>query len=93
MAKLHTSPVPSNPSAAELRELSDNFRQIEYSQISGAVYALLVPLPKAEVIQAARDFGVHRQLRSKVAAMDAIVNLITERKGSWDRCQFRGGDE
>jgi hypothetical protein len=89
MLKLHTSPVQSNGAAAKLRDLYERFREVCYEEVTATVYGLLSPLSRGEVMQAARHFGISRRLPSKAAALAAITGKILDRKGSFDRCQFR----
>lgn len=54
----------------------------------GQRIASLRKLPKAEVIQIARDFGIVQKPPSRALAMLLIRNRIFERKESWQRTQF-----
>jgi hypothetical protein len=72
-----------------LAAIYNGFKSLDYSEIENEIFALLVPLNREAVFQEVRRLGISRHLPTKTAAIRAAVNLVLERKGSFDRCSFR----
>lgn len=80
----------SSTSPSSIREVYDNFKDIDYNQIGDRVKESLGGLKPEQIKQAYKQAFGHEPLsNSGSGIVKEIIQRITERKESWDRIQFR----
>ena len=72
-----------------LKAAYENHRDFTYPEINDLVDKITGPMKRAESQALAKEFGIAKPLSSKSAAVAEIKRKIMERKGSWERTQFR----
>src|SRR5262249_30553696 len=63
--------------------------ELQYEAIETEIAALDKALSQKDMIALAGEVGINKPLKTKKAARDEIKRKITDRKGSFERTQFR----
>ena len=66
----------------------ENYRALSYAEID-ALAGLLARHTVAALKAIAQDCGMFAHGRTKAKLIGCMVRNLKERKGSWERCQFR----
>lgn len=74
-----------------LTALYEGFRDMEYNEIEAKVRAYLQPLSKDKIVAEGKAAGMNLS-GTKEGMIKDVIRRIRERKGSWERTQFRSDD-
>lgn len=72
-----------------LNDIYENFKDRSYKEIEQRVTQIFAPMTKEAALEVSKQFTPYDKAKSKPQAIKAAIRRIFDRKGSWERTQFR----
>lgn len=84
------SSAAAKSAGAKIKEIDSKFKELGYSDLDSAISLTLGELTAKDIVDASREAGfVQMPGANKQDMIGQIARRIKERKGSWERTQFR----